>query len=141
MCSMVWPCGGTGRRSGLKIRHSKECEGSNPSGATNFLCDSMKRQKKQRQPTYLSAITDTGVFLPVSGSSIVVEYPPSWPSEIRRITGTVKMINESTGNVYVWCDQTFQYVGINYRTGPRKGLKILIQETAGDDTGRSTGNN
>lgn len=94
------------------------------------------KQKRIRQIRYSSAMQEKDgklVFLPTKDSKVIVEYPHDWPSDIRRLIGIVRMINEVTCNVYLWCDQTNQYFGINYRTAPNHGIKVLIEEVFDDN--------
>lgn len=95
-----------------------------------------QKKKRIRQVKFSPAMQEKDgklVFLPAKDSKVIVEYPIDWPSNIRRLIGIVRVINEETCNVYLWCDQTNQYFGINYRTAPNHGIKVLIEELINDD--------
>ena len=97
-----------------------------------------RKKKKQKQRIFLyhdaTQLKDGKlVFMPVTGSKVIVEYPDDYPSDIKRRIGIIKFVNEQTCNVCLWADQEYQYFGTNYRTAPNRGIKILVEDIIDND--------
>ena len=71
------------------------------------------------------------VFKAKKGDQIVVDYPQTWPSEQKRISGVLDYFSEDTGNMYIYVEAFYYKIGVNYKTAHKHSIKIYREERTG----------
>jgi hypothetical protein len=90
------------------------------------------RPRKKKAIRLISAVENvdgTWKLLLKSGDMMVVEYPDSWPSENKRAKGVITLIDEKSGNTYLWDEYYGQHIGVNFKTAQKHGLRLLSEVT------------
>lgn len=86
-------------------------------------CSSAWKPKISKYADAIIKVEGIDVFVPEVGDKVVIEYPEDWQDSVY---GTVKYINEETGDFRVWNERKTYYTSSNFIKCVSKGIIVKL---------------